>query len=159
MKRRRITIIQWLGLTAIIAVNLAWFRSFGNRRLFEGLDLIFIALQVSSCLLRSREGLRRFWSGFAALILAAGLALLLCGPLLLDAPLAPYYSDVIDYLEVTYLPAKLEGLLGASWEASRRTLFRARVQCRTVRRFDRRPNASCAYTGPQDEPGGRNGSD
>jgi hypothetical protein len=126
MKRRRITIIQWLGVTAILAVNLAWFRSFGNRHFFiQGLDLIFIALQVSlSRLLRSREGLRRFWSGFAALILAAAFALLLCGPLLLDAPLAPYYSDVIDYLEVTYLPAKLAGLLGDGlWEVHLDVLY------------------------------------
>jgi hypothetical protein len=113
MKGRRITINRWLGLTAILAVNLAWFRGVGDRSLIEGLDLVFVALQVGLwCLLRSRGRPRRFWAGFVAVHSAAALALPLCGPLLLDGPLAPYYSDVVDYLEVTYLPGKLAGMLG-----------------------------------------------
>jgi hypothetical protein len=116
MKRRRITIAQCIGWTAIVAVNMALVRSFGVRRVFVGGDLIFFALQVGLwCLFRSRGRFRCFSAGFVVPSMAAVLVLLLCPPPLLDRLMISFmmpYTDLADELEVTYLPTSLSGALG-----------------------------------------------
>jgi hypothetical protein len=100
---------------------MAFFRSFGNRRVLVGGDLIFVAIQVGLwCLFRSRGRLRCFWAGFVVLSVAAVVVLGLCGPPLLDDFTNRFmtpYTDFIDELEVTYLPTSLSGSLGNElWE-------------------------------------------
>ena len=64
MRRPRLTIARWMGLTAILAVNAALVRAFLVDEMFCGGILIFFALQVGLwCLLQSRGRLRRFWLG------------------------------------------------------------------------------------------------
>jgi hypothetical protein len=121
MKRLRITIARCLGWTAILAANLAFFRSFGDgRRVLLGGDLIFVALHIGLwCLFRSRGRLRCFWWGFVVTSMAAGVVLLLFEPLLdgrMDRFMTPY-TDFVDLLEITYLPTSLSGSLGNElWE-------------------------------------------
>lgn len=120
MKRLRITIARCLGWTAILAVNMAFFRSFGVRRVFVGGDLIFVALQVGLwCMFRSRGRLWCFWAGFVVPSMAAAVVLLLYAPVLddfMDRYMTPY-RDFVDLLEVTYLPRSLAGSLGNElWE-------------------------------------------
>ncbi len=120
MKRVRITIARCLGWTAILAVNMAFFRSFGDRRVLLGGDLILVALQVGLwCLFRSRGRLRSFWAGFVVSSIAAVFVLLLFQPAsdgFLDRFMMPY-TDFVDELEVTYLPTPLSGSLGNElWE-------------------------------------------
>jgi hypothetical protein len=118
MKRRRITIARCLGWTAILAVNMALLRSFVvGRPVFEGGDLIFVALQVGLwCLFRSRGRLRCFWAGFVVPSMAAIVVLLLWPEPMLDRLMLPY-RDFADELEVTYLPTSLSGSLGNElWE-------------------------------------------
>ena len=120
MKRLHITISRCLGWTAILAVNMAFFRSFGDWRVFLGGDLIFVALQVGLwCLFRTRGRLRCFWAGFVVPSMTAVVVLLLYEPLLddfMDRFMTPY-TDFVDELEVTYLPTSLSGSLGNElWE-------------------------------------------
>ena len=123
MKRLRITIARCLGWTAILAANMAFFRSFGDgRRVLLGSDLIFVALQVGLwCLFRSRGRLRCFWWGFVVTSMAAGVVLLLFEPLLdgrMDRFMTPY-TDFVDLYSKSTATAlrRFRGSLGNElWE-------------------------------------------
>ena len=110
MKRRSLTIAQWMGLTAILAVNAALVRSFVVHEMFYGGILLFIALQVGLwCLLHSRGRHLRFWLGFEVSGMTAVLVLFSC-ELFPGSPLnrlVMSYTEIAVNLAFTHLPTPL----------------------------------------------------
>jgi len=110
MRRPRLTIAQWMRLTAILAMNAALVRAFVVQEMFYGGILIFIALQIGLwCLLRSRGRLRRFWSGFEVSGISAVLVLFSC-EVFPDSPLSRLvlsYTEIAFELTSTHLPTLL----------------------------------------------------
>jgi hypothetical protein len=119
MRRPRLTIARWMGLTAIFAVNAALVRAFVVREMFHGGILIFVALQVGLWYLpRSRGRLRRFWLGFEASGIATVLFLLSCeffpgSPL--NRPVMAY-TGIVGNLAFAHLPARLADHLDEHWD-------------------------------------------
>lgn len=119
MRRPRLTIARWMGLTAILAVNGALVRAFVVQEMFYGGILIFIALQVGLwCLLHSRGRLRRFWLGFDVSGITAVLVLFSC-ELFPGSPLnrpVMSYTDIAANLAFTHLPTPLADHLDEHWD-------------------------------------------
>jgi hypothetical protein len=79
MRPLRFTIAQWMGFTAVLALNAALVRAFVVQEMFCGVILIFIALQVGLwCLLQSGGTVRRFWLGFELFGVGATVAMIAC---------------------------------------------------------------------------------
>lgn len=119
MRRPRLTIARWMGLTAILAVNAALVRAFVAHGMFCGGILIFIALQCGLwCLLRSRGRLRRFWLGFEASGMAAVLVLFSCELFPGSSSNHPLmsYTGFADNLAFTHLPTPLADRLDEHWD-------------------------------------------
>src|ERR1700761_2438045 len=105
MTRHRQTIARWMGLTAILALDMALVRTIATRRFFNGGDLIFLVLQAGLWFLfRSQGRLRRFWAAFVGVFAVAALVVLFCDALLDDLLDSTGFNDLIDWLEITYLP-------------------------------------------------------
>ena len=119
MRRPRLTIARWMGLTAILAVNAALVRAFVFEEMFCGGILIFIALQGGlCCLLRSRGRLRRFWLGFEVSGMAAVLVLFSCEffPGSSLSRLVTSYTSFTANLALTHLPTPLADGLDERWD-------------------------------------------
>jgi hypothetical protein len=110
MRRPRFTIAQWMGLTAVLAVNAALVRAFVVQEMFYGGILIFVALQLGLwCLLHSRGRVRRFWLGFEVSAVAATLAMFAC-EVFPNSPLAGLlmsYQDFATNLAFSHLPQSM----------------------------------------------------
>jgi hypothetical protein len=79
MRPLRFTIAQWMGFTAVLALNAALVRAFVVQEMFYGGILIFITLQVGLwCLLHSGERVRRFWLGFDFFGVVATIGMFAC---------------------------------------------------------------------------------
>jgi len=114
MRRRHFTIAQWMGLTAVLAVNGALVRAFVVEEMFYGGILIFIALQAGLwCLLHSRGRARRFWLGFEVSGVAAILAMIACEVFPDSAlnRLLMSYTDIAANLAFSRLPTPLADYL------------------------------------------------
>jgi hypothetical protein len=109
MRRGRFTIAQWMGLTAVLAVNGALVRAF-FQGMFEGGILIFIALHAGLwCLFHSGGRAYSFWLGFEVLGALAVLAMFACEvfPDSLLNRLLMSYTDIAANLAFSHLPTPL----------------------------------------------------
>lgn len=119
MRPPQLTIAQWMGLTAILAVNTALVRGFVVEEMFCGGILALIALQVGLwSLLHSRGKLRRFWLGFEVIGTTAVLVLFSC-EFFPNSPLnrlVMSYTQVAADLAFTLLPPPLADYLDEHWD-------------------------------------------
>ncbi len=110
MRPLRFTIAQWMGFTAVLALNAALVRAFVVQQIFEGAILIFIALQVGLlCLLRSAGAVRRFWLGFEVFGVSSVAAIVACEVFPESAlnRLLMSYVDFATNLAFSHLPVPL----------------------------------------------------
>lgn len=111
MKPLRFTIAQWMGFTAVLALNAALVQAFVVQQMFIGVILIFIAVQLGlGCLLHSGGTLRRFWLGFEVFGVAAIIAMFACELFPKSAlnRLLMSYVDFATNLAFSHLPTPLE---------------------------------------------------
>jgi hypothetical protein len=116
MRRPRFTIAQWMGWTAVLAVNASLVRAFVVQEMFYGAILIFMALQVGRwCLLRSRGQARRFWLGFDVAGVLVVLALFWCDGSPQANQLLNSYVEIHANLAFSHLPDSLVDLIDEHW--------------------------------------------
>ncbi len=111
MRPLRFTIAQWIGFTAVLALNAAIVRAFVVQEMFCGGILIFVALQVGLwCLLHSGGAVRRFWLGFELFGVGATVAVFACEvfPESVLNRLLTSYVGFATNLAFSHLPMPLE---------------------------------------------------